>query len=51
MIAVLSADTHASTEQLGVPTFQKTTDPTLLKRQERVLAILVGFLEDRGDGA
>jgi len=36
--------------QLGVPTFQKTADPTILKRQERVMSVLVGFLEDRGDG-
>ncbi|GAA5876687.1 hypothetical protein JCM8547_005775 [Rhodosporidiobolus lusitaniae] len=34
-------------QDLGVPTFQKTTDSTILKRQERVLAVLIGFLEDR----
>ncbi|GAA5821637.1 hypothetical protein JCM11251_000946 [Rhodosporidiobolus azoricus] len=34
-------------QSLGVPTFRKTTDPTILKRQERVLGVLVGFLEDR----
>ncbi|BGP19282.1 hypothetical protein JCM10213_008199 [Rhodosporidiobolus nylandii] len=34
-------------QALGVPTFQKTSDSTLLKRQERVLGVLVGFLEDR----
>lgn len=32
---------------MGVPTFQKTTDPTLLRRQERLVDVLVGFLEDR----
>ncbi|GJN93646.1 hypothetical protein Rhopal_006703-T1 [Rhodotorula paludigena] len=47
----LQTSQQGQLQSLGVPTFQKTTDPTLLKRQERVLAILVGFLEDRGDGA
>ncbi|GAA5865548.1 hypothetical protein JCM3774_002047 [Rhodotorula dairenensis] len=34
---------------LGVPTFHRTTEPTLLKRQERLIEVLVGFLEDRDD--
>ncbi|GAA5988922.1 hypothetical protein JCM10908_006231 [Rhodotorula pacifica] len=32
---------------LGVPTFHRTTEPTILKRQERIIEVLVGFLEDR----
>ncbi|KAI5476553.1 hypothetical protein MNV49_007500 [Pseudohyphozyma bogoriensis] len=33
-------------QQLGVPTFAPTLDPIMLKRQERVMAVLVGFLDD-----
>ncbi|GAA6010845.1 hypothetical protein JCM10207_003956 [Rhodosporidiobolus poonsookiae] len=45
--AGLQAQQQEQLQSLGVPTFQKTTDPTLRKRQDRVLAVLVGFLEDR----
>ncbi|GAA5946278.1 hypothetical protein JCM3765_000181 [Sporobolomyces pararoseus] len=34
-------------QSLGVPTFQATRDQTILKRQERVMKVLVGFIEDR----
>ncbi|GAA5977502.1 hypothetical protein JCM5350_004711 [Sporobolomyces pararoseus] len=36
-------------QSLGVPTFQVTRDQTILKRQERVMKVLVGFIEDRED--
>ncbi|GAA5909630.1 uncharacterized protein JCM6883_004578 [Sporobolomyces salmoneus] len=36
-------------QALGVPTFQPTRDQTVLKRQERVMKVLVGFVEDRED--
>ncbi|GAA6059718.1 hypothetical protein JCM10212_000246 [Sporobolomyces blumeae] len=36
-------------QALGIPTFQPTRDPTILKRQERVMKVLVGFIEDRDD--
>jgi len=32
-------------QEMGVPTFQPTSDPIVLKRQERVMAVLVGFLD------
>lgn len=35
--------------QMGVPTFQPTRDQTVLKRQERVMKVLIGFIEDRED--
>ena len=54
----LSSATHslpvanlACLSQLGVPTFHRTTEPTLLKRQERLIEVLVGFLEDREDNS
>ncbi|GAA6005208.1 hypothetical protein JCM11491_002620 [Sporobolomyces phaffii] len=34
-------------QAMGVPTFQPTRDQTVLKRQERVMKVLVGFIEDR----
>ncbi|GAA6032993.1 hypothetical protein JCM8097_000088 [Rhodosporidiobolus ruineniae] len=43
----LQSQQQEELQALGVPTFQPTTDPTLLKRQERVVAVLVGMLEDR----
>ncbi|GAA5965880.1 hypothetical protein JCM21900_004936 [Sporobolomyces salmonicolor] len=46
----LQASQRQQLQAMGVPTFQVTTDPTILKRQERVLKVLVGFLEDRDDG-
>ncbi|GAA5847222.1 hypothetical protein JCM9279_006142 [Rhodotorula babjevae] len=46
----LQATQQERLQALGVPTFQKTADPTIRKRQERVMGVLVGFLEDRGDG-
>ncbi|TNY18212.1 hypothetical protein DMC30DRAFT_403737, partial [Rhodotorula diobovata] len=46
----LQAKQQEQLQALGVPTFQKTGDPTVRKRQERVMSVLVGFLEDRGDG-
>ncbi|GAA5958484.1 hypothetical protein JCM8115_002480 [Rhodotorula mucilaginosa] len=45
---------HEQQEQLkslGVPTFHRTTEPTLLKRQERLIEVLVGFLEDREENS
>ncbi|BGP42720.1 hypothetical protein JCM10450v2_006829 [Rhodotorula kratochvilovae] len=48
--AALQAQQQEQLQALGIPTFQKTADPTLLKRQERVMSMLVGFLEDRQDG-
>lgn len=33
-------------EQLGVPTFFRTRSEPALKKQERVMAVLLGFLED-----
>ena len=35
-----------SPSQLGVPTFSVSRDPRVLKRQERVMTVLVGFLDD-----
>ncbi|GAA5895823.1 hypothetical protein JCM8208_005097 [Rhodotorula glutinis] len=46
----LQATQQERLQALGIPTFQKTADPTIRKRQERVIGVLVGFLEDRGDG-
>ncbi|BGP56203.1 hypothetical protein JCM8202_002094 [Rhodotorula sphaerocarpa] len=43
----LQAEQQERLQAMGVPTFQKTTDPTLLRRQERLVDVLVGFLEDR----
>lgn len=34
---------------MGVPTFQPTRDATILKRQERVMKVLVSFVEDRDE--
>ncbi|GAA5895817.1 hypothetical protein JCM6882_001388 [Rhodosporidiobolus microsporus] len=45
--STLQGQQQEKLQNLGVPTFRKTTDATLLKRQERVLGVLVGFLEDR----
>ncbi|GAA5974341.1 hypothetical protein JCM11641_006747 [Rhodosporidiobolus odoratus] len=45
--AQLQGQQQEKLRALGIPTFQRTSDPTLLKRQERVLNVLVGFLEDR----
>ncbi|GAA5868935.1 hypothetical protein JCM16303_000311 [Sporobolomyces ruberrimus] len=36
-------------QSMGVPTFQPTRDQTVLKRQERVMKVLIGFIEDRED--
>ncbi|BGP10648.1 hypothetical protein JCM10049v2_006540 [Rhodotorula toruloides] len=47
--AQLQGEQQEKLRALGVPTFQQTTDPTLLKRQERVIDVLVGFLEDRAE--
>ncbi|BGP26962.1 aldo-keto reductase [Rhodotorula toruloides] len=49
--AQVQSEQQEKLRALGVPTFQQTTDPTLLKRQERVIDVLVGFLEDRADDA
>ncbi|GAA5928328.1 hypothetical protein JCM3775_000577 [Rhodotorula graminis] len=46
----LQATQQERLQALGIPTFQKTADPTILKRQERVMSVLVGFLEDHGKG-
>ncbi|GAA5824331.1 hypothetical protein JCM3770_001810 [Rhodotorula araucariae] len=48
--AALQGQQQEQLQAIGVPTFQKTADPTMLKRQERVMSMLVGFLEDHQDG-
>lgn len=35
--------------QLGVPTFYRTRDPAALKKQARVMSVLLGFLDDEHD--
>ncbi|KAL8287022.1 hypothetical protein RQP46_004028 [Phenoliferia psychrophenolica] len=37
---------QAQLQEMGVPSFFPTEDPTALRKQARVMAVLVGFLDD-----
>jgi hypothetical protein len=39
----------SSFAQLGVPTFYRTKNEPALKKQERVMTVLLGFLDDEQD--
>lgn len=45
----LSLPFPLSTSQLGVPTFYRTRNESALKKQERVMSVLLGFLDDEQD--
>ncbi|KAK4046578.1 hypothetical protein OIV83_005948 [Microbotryomycetes sp. JL201] len=39
------SEQQAALQQLGVPTFHRTKDPVILRKQARVLNVLLGFIE------
>ncbi|KAM0791920.1 hypothetical protein ACM66B_004174 [Microbotryomycetes sp. NB124-2] len=45
----LHAEQQSELQQLGVPTFYRTKDAIILKKQARVLNVLLGFLERDDD--
>ncbi|ORY77606.1 hypothetical protein BCR35DRAFT_305361 [Leucosporidium creatinivorum] len=45
----LQGDQQVQLQELGVPTFYRTRNESALKKQERVMSVLLGFLDDEQD--